>query len=270
MAERKFRLPKDIPLEEYPTPEAYLEEARRLIDEAQKQGIILRVMGPIALHFYFPEFITLYRSMERLGDRVFTDIDYACYGKHRGKLVSFFQGQGYDIEKRAMMLSGGNRHIYFGDHIPMIDVFFDKLDYNHPIDYRGRLEINKYCVSMADLLLQKLQIVQINDKDLKDAMLLFLAAPLGTTDTESINSKFISAIMSEDWGFYYTATTNLQKVKEATESVPAINVEQRQIISERVDQLLLQVEEAPKSGKWKGRAKVGTKKIWYNEVSDWS
>jgi hypothetical protein len=34
---KKFRLPKDIPLEEYPKPEEYLNEARRLTEEAQKQ-----------------------------------------------------------------------------------------------------------------------------------------------------------------------------------------------------------------------------------------
>src|SRR5512136_1149968 len=183
---KKFRLPKDIPLEEYPKPEVYLAEARRLIDEGQKQGVILRVMGPIALHFYFPEYVDLYRRMERLGERVFTDIDYASYGKCRGKIVPFFERHGYELEKRSAMLSGNTRHIYFGGRIPMIDVFFDQLAYNHPIDYRGRLEIHSYCVSLTDLLLQKLQIVQINDKDLKDAMLLLLAASLGEVDVEKL------------------------------------------------------------------------------------
>ena len=85
----QFRFPKDIPMSEYPKPEAYLEAGRHLTDEAQKQGLVLRVMGPIALHYYFPDYVDLYRSMERLGERVFTDIDYAAYGKHRSKLVPF-------------------------------------------------------------------------------------------------------------------------------------------------------------------------------------
>src|SRR5512136_2656905 len=195
--EPRFRLPRDIPLEEYPKPEAYLEEARRLTDEAQKQGLILRVMGPIALHYYFPEYVDLYRRMERLGERVFTDIDFAAYGKHRGKLVPFFETHGYELEKRAAMISGGTRMIFFSRNIPMIDVFFDKLDYNHPIDYRGRLEANSHCVSQADLMLQKLQIVQINDKDLKDAMLLLLAASLGETDSNTINAKYIAKLMPD-------------------------------------------------------------------------
>jgi hypothetical protein len=270
MPQKTFRLPKDIPLDEYPKPEAYLEEARRLTEEAQKQDMILRVMGPIALHYYFPDYVDLYRRMERLGDRVFTDIDYAAYGKHRSKLVPFFEKNGYELEKRAAMISGGTRLIFFSAKIPMIDVFFDKLDYNHPIDYRGRLEHNPYSVSLADLMLQKLQIVQINDKDLKDAMLLLLAAPLGDTDKDAINAKYITKLFAEDWGFYYTATTNLKKIKEAMPGVKALTDEQRGIIASKVDNFLGMIEAAPKSGKWKGRAKTGTSKPWYKEVSDWA
>ena len=269
MPEIKFRLPKDIPLEEYPKPEMYLEEARRLTDEAQKQGIFLRVMGPIALHYCFPDHVDLYRKMERLGERVFTDIDYAAYGKHRGKMVPFFEAQGYDLEKRAAMLSGGERLIFFGDRIPMIDVFFDRLNYNHPIHYKNRLEIHPYCVSLTDLLLQKLQIVQINDKDLKDAMFLLLVGEVGEKDEGMVNARYIARLMAEDWGFYYTATTNLQKVKEAVAGVPVLTQEHWEIICSKADTILQHIEDAPKSGKWKGRAKVGTKKPWYNEVTDW-
>ncbi len=266
----QFRLPKDIPLDEYPKPEAYLEEGRRLVEDAQKQGLILRVMGPIALHYYFPDFVDLYRRMERLGERVFTDIDFAAYGKHRGKLVPFFEAHGYELEKRAAMISGGTRMIFFSANIPMIDVFFDKLDYNHPIDYRGRLESNPYCVSMADLMLQKLQIVQINDKDLKDAMLLLLAAELGNSDQNTINASYIARLLSDDWGFYYTATTNLERIKNSVHHIQALPDDLRNFITAQANQLLKTIEEAPKSGKWKSRAKTGTSKPWYKEVADWA
>lgn len=268
--ELKFRLPKDIPLEEYPTPETYLEEARRLIDEAQQQKLVLRVMGPIALHYYFPEHVDLYRRLERLGERVFTDIDYAAYGKQRSKIVAFFMEQGYELEKRAAMLSGGERHIFFNDRIPMIDVFYDRLNYNHPIDYRGRLEIHPQCVSLTDLLLQKLQIVHINDKDLKDAMLLLLAAPLDEREQQAVNVRYIARLFADDWGFYYTATVNLGKIKAAADGVPALDATQRAAIGAQADQLLQAIEAEPKSGKWKRRAKAGPNKLWYNQVSDWA
>lgn len=269
-AELKFRLPKDIPMDEYPKPEEYLEEARRLSEVAQQQGMVIRVMGPIALHYYFPQYVDLYRRMERLGERVFTDIDYAAYGKHRGKLVDFFLKQGYLFDKDTMMYFGQERHIYYSSHIPMIDVFYDKLDMNHCIDYRGRLEIHPHCVSLTDLLLQKLQIVQINDKDLKDAMLLLIAAPLGESDEGMINTRFLAKRMSDDWGFYYTSTTNLNKVKSYLDNVPVLDTQQRETICAKADQIIKALDDEPKSWKWKLRANTGTKKLWYKEVSDWN
>jgi hypothetical protein len=268
--EKKFRFPKEIPLEEYPSPETFLHEARQLVERAQAQGIVLRVMGPIALHFYFPEYVDLYHRMERLGDRVFTDIDYASYGKVRGKAVPFFQSQGYEIEKRAAMISGNTRHIYFGGAVPMIDVFFDQLSYNHPIEFKNRLEAHPHCIALAELLMQKLQIVQINDKDLKDCMLLLLAAPIADHDRAAINVAYVAKRMSDDWGFYYTATTNLGKVKAATGRVAALIDDQRLAICQKADQILQVIENAPKTGNWQRRAKVGTSKPWYNLVEDWS
>ncbi len=267
--EPRFRLPKDIPLDQYPKPEVYLEEARHLTEAAQKEGMLLRVMGPIALHFYFPEHVDLYRRMERLGERVFTDIDYASYGKFRNKMVPFFEQQGYALEKRAAMISGGARLIFFGSRVPMIDVFYDRLDYNHPIDYRGRLELHPSCVSLTDLLLQKLQIVQINDKDLKDGMLLLLAARIGETDDGMINAKYVAKLMSDDWGFYYTSATNLDRIQQAVDTVKALDEAQRARICGQAALLRKYIEDAPKSGGWKNRAKVGTKKPWYKEVADW-
>mgnify|MGYP005835121147 FL=1 len=269
LSEKKFRLPKEIPLEEYPKPEVFLEEARRLIGEAQKQGMILRVMGPIAIHYYFPDYIDLYYRLERLGERVFTDIDFASYGKFRDRMIAFFQSQSYEIEKRALLLLGKERHIYFGDRVPMVDVFYDRLAYNHPIEFRGRLELHPECISMTDLLLQKLQIVQINDKDMKDAMLLLLAARLGETDQDGINARYIAKLMAEDWGFYYTTTTNLDKIKAGLEDISVLTEANRKIIKDKIDALKEYIENMPKTAKWKLRAKVGTRVSWYNEVSDW-
>jgi hypothetical protein len=151
----------------------------------------------------------------------------------------------------------------------MIDVFFDKLDYNHPINYQGRLEIHPHCVSLTDLLLQKLQIVKINDKDLKDAMLLLLAAQIGEDEHNKINIKYVAKLMSEDWGFYYTSIMNLNNVQAAIYGIPVLSEQERLLIKENAETIIKIIEMEPKSGKWKGRAKTGTIKIWYKEVSDW-
>jgi hypothetical protein len=273
-SEMAFILPNDIPLDIYPKPEVFIHEAQRLTEEAQKQGLVLRVMGAFAVRNYFPDFIDLYNSMKRLGDRVFTDIDYAAYGKHRSKLVSLFHSQGYEIDKDTVMYFGQERHIYFSNNylerVPMIDVFFDKLDMNHCINYAGRLELDPYSVSMTDLLLQKLQIVHMNDKDFKDAILLLLAAPLGEGEERTISLPYLAKRMADDWGFYYTSTQNLEKIKAYLVKVPAINEEQAGIVSAKVEKICQHLENEKKSFKWKLRARTGPKKMWYKEVSDWA
>ena len=201
----QFILPKDIPLDRYPKPQVFLDEGKRIAEEAQKQGIVMRVMGPLALHYYFPEQIDLYAKLERLGDRYFTDIDYATYSKTRKHLVKFMESVGYECDLQTMAMTGTTRHIYFGGKVPMIDVFIDKLDYCHEVNYDGRLELDPWSVSLADILLQKLQIWEINDKDLKDIEYLFTVAEFGEDDTKMVNVGYIARRFADDWGFWYTA-----------------------------------------------------------------
>ena len=268
---KPFILPKDIPIERYPGPEVFLSEGKRLVEEGQKRGIVMRVMGPLALHYYFPDQIDLYAKLERLGERYFTDIDYAAYGKGRKHMVGFMRDMGYECDQQTMVVSGRTRHIYYAGPVPMIDVFFDELNYCHKVEYAGRLEKDQWSVPLSDILLQKLQIVEINDKDLKDIEYLFVTCELGSDDEHKINQDYIAQRFSDDWGFWYTATQlNLPKVKTHCDEVPALTAEMRDRIKGQVDALLARVEAEPKTKGWNKRAKKGASKIWYNEgFSDW-
>jgi hypothetical protein len=266
----EFILPKDIPLDRYPKPEVFLEEGKRIAEAAQQQGIVMRVMGPLALHYYFPDQVDLYAKLERLGDRYFTDIDFAVYGKGRKGMVKFMESIGYECDLQTMAMTGQSRQIYFGGKVPMIDVFFDKLDYCHEVNYDGRLELDPWSVSLADILLQKLQIWEINDKDLKDIEYLFTVADFGEDDTKKVNVGYIARRLGDDWGFWYTATTNLDRVKDHVDGVDALSDEQKAKIKQVADQVRARIDQEPKTKKWEKRAKKGTKKIWYNTgFSDW-
>jgi hypothetical protein len=271
MSTKPFILPKDIPLDRYPKPEAFLAEGKRIVDAARQVDIAMRVMGPLALHYYFPEQIELYARLERLGDRYFTDIDCAAYGKTSGKMPKFMETLGYECDLQTMMSSGKTRHIYYGGPVPMIDVFFDKLDYCHEVNYKDRLELDPYCVALADIVLQKLQIVEINDKDLKDIEYLFITCEIGDDDDHRINQNYIAKRFADDWGFWYTATQlNLERVKKHCDTVPALTPEMRERVKAQADKLLARVEAEPKTKAWNKRAKKGASKIWYNEgFSDW-
>ncbi|MGD0996689.1 MAG: hypothetical protein ABR941_00005, partial [Thermoleophilia bacterium] len=264
-------LPKDIPIERYPKPEVFLAEGKRLTEEAQKRGIIMRAMGPLALHYYFPDQIDLYARLERLGERYFTDIDYAAYSKTGGKMRDFMKDMGYECDLQTMAMSGKTRHIYYAGPVPMIDVFFDKLDYCHEVLYKDRLELDPWSVSLSDILLQKLQIVEINDKDLKDIEYLFITCEIGDDDDKKINQNYIAQRFGDDWSFWYTATQlNLDRVKKHCDTVPALTPEMRERVKAQADKVIARVEAEPKTKAWNKRAKKGASKIWYNEgFSDW-
>jgi len=268
---KKFRLPWEIPIEEYPPPSVFIEEALSCVSDAEGEGIILRIMGGMGIYLHSLEYKQLWEKLARLGERVFTDIDFASYGKFREKILKFFKRRGYDFDPRLMHHYGLKRHIYFGGRVPMVEVFFDKLEMNHTISFSKRLEADSPTLPPSELLLQKMQIVKINEKDIKDAIVLLIAHDVGETDKETINLKALAhAGLTSDWGFYYTVTTNLQRVKEFVGNSTILNEDQKAIINGRIDKILKYLDEQPKSLGWKLRASIGTKKKWYNDVEEWT
>jgi hypothetical protein len=74
--------------------------------------------------------------------------------------------------------------------------------------------------------------------------------------------------MRQDWGFYYTFTTNLNRVQDYFGEFPSIQAQQRSLVQERINSLLEAIETAPKTLGWKMRSKIGTRSLWYQEVSE--
>jgi hypothetical protein len=115
-------------------------------------------------------------------------------------------------------------------------------------------------------------------KDLKDCLLLLKSHDISQkTEKESIDASYIAKLLAQDWGFWYTATTNLKKIKiflteidklgqEANIDPKQIRTEEREEITQKIDKILEIIEKEPKTFGWKMRAKIGTKKQWYNPV----
>jgi hypothetical protein len=265
-----FRLPSEIPLSEYPPPEIFISEAERLVTEAGKEGLILRVMGGMAIYMRCaPEYKELWKRLGRLEGRVFTDIDFVSYGKYQNAMIEFMRKNGYQMDPRMLFMIAKNRHIFFGGKVPMVEVFYDELNMNHRIIYKDRLETSEITVPLEELMLQKLQIVKINEKDLKDLMILLLSSQLGK-GKDKLDAEFVAQeYMASDWGFYYTSTMNLNKLRESARTNEILSDEQKKIIEEKIASILNSFESVPKKMSWKLRAKIGTKKQWYNVVDDW-
>lgn len=286
----KFRLPSEIPLDVYPKPDEFIEEGIKIVDEAREKSITLRIMGGMGIYILIrgSRIENLWKRLGRLGKKVFTDIDLAGYGRDRDKILSFLTKERknnlYFIWQPSLYQYSGSRYIFYGSpeeekindkkisKIPMVEVFFDQLQMNHTISFKGKLEKERYTLPPTELLLTKLQIVKINEKDIKDAIILIRAYEIGNKDERMINGEYIARVMSKDWGFYYTFTNNLKRVKyhALNEYKDILSDEDRGMVVERVDKLLKIIEGKPKTLRWKTRAKIGPKKKWYNEVDEWT
>jgi len=251
--------------------EVFLEEGKRLVDEATKRGIPIRLLGGVAIRFHCLEFIEFAKKLVRLGEgqQEYTDLDYMSYSKNRDKMKGFFKEMGYEKRPTTMSTAATQRQIYF--HPKgwfFVDVFFDKLlAANHPLDFRGRLDLDTPTVTPTDLLLEKIQIVFPGEKDVKDTILLLAAHQISHQEEKNeINAKFISELLASDWGFWYTATTNLNGLKQFVLEAGSLSVDDRQDLSKKIDTLLEIIEKEPKSTGWKMRSLVGAKKQWYKPV----
>ncbi len=245
----------------------FVDEALRLVDEAESRGIQLRILGSVAYRLQCPNNVHLFENMAR----ALTDVDFAAEKKQNRAIRDFLMAEGYRPDEGVYMASEGARHIYLHPETGLnVDVFADELYFCHRIPFKDRLDLDSPTICTTDLLLEKMQIVEINLKDFKDTLVLMLEHPLGTAadGNKHIDTDYIVNTMSRDWGFYYTFTTNLKRVPDYIAEFSAITGAQGDVIRGRIDDLLARIEAVPKSIKWKLRAKIGTRRLWYQEVSE--
>jgi hypothetical protein len=148
-----------------------------------------------------------------------------------------------------------------------LDVFLDKLEFCHTIPWKGRLETHEATIPLAEMLMQKMQIVQINEKDIIDTIMLLLEHPLGDEDGDVINIGLIAGVCAKDWGWWRTLTMNLGKVRQAAGAYD-LTVEEAGRVVAQVDAAMQRIQDEPKSMGWRMRAKIGDRKKWYREVSE--
>jgi hypothetical protein len=251
--------------------QVFLDEARRIVDRGQEEGLILRVMGGVGIRLQTSKYQELGRRLARLGEseQEFTDLDFVSYKKFRNNLQGFLGSLGYQKRRATLSSAASERQIYFQEQgWFFVDVFFDQLRVaNHRLDFRGRLEIDPLTLSPTDLLLEKVQIVHLAEKDFKDILLLLYAHPLAEDDVKgAINSTYIARLLAKDWGFWYTLTTNLQGIRDLLPRVETLSTDEAQVMTERIDELLARIEDEPKSMGWKARSRVGPRKRWYEPV----
>ena len=232
-------------------------EARRIVAAGEAQGIVLRLLGGLAVRLHAP------RAAHRALARSYPDIDFATPARSGRSVETLMAGLGYEPNRSFNLLNGASRLLFYDQpHTRQIDVFVGGFDMCHRLPIAERLDREPLTLPLAELLLTKLQIVQMNEKDLRDICALLLDHPLGDTDLETVNLPRLLEICGEDWGLWKTVTLSLEQARQfckGSELEPAA----QQTILERLDHLGSALDAAPKSLKWKMRAAVGERVQWY-------
>ncbi len=240
-------------------------EMARIIEAVEAAGAPLRVLGSIGVALHCPDSSALIPSFAR----TYADIDFAAYGRDARAVTAAIAALGYREDRAISINSEGRRAIF--DHPAggaHLDVFYDELEFCHRIPLAGRLEADRPTIPLAELLLSKLQIVRLNDKDVVDTVLLLLDHELGTGDADVIDVSRVVRLCAEDWGLWRTLTMNLDKVRALAESYPQLAPPQRSRVVAATAALKRAIDDEPKPLAWRMRDRLGDRRQWWTNVDE--
>lgn len=236
---------------------AVLDEARRLGVIADAAGVRARLLGGggVALHAH-GEIPIPFR-------RTYGDLDYVV-GRSDGPVFRrLLESSGYEPNARFNALHGHRRMLHYDPlNERQIDTFVGDFAMCHALDLRDRLPVDGLSLAPVDLLLTKLQIVEVNDKDLTDVLVL-LGDHAVEAGPEGIDPRRLTALVGHDWGWYTTLSDNLGKLRERASWIEGLAPDHQARLLDRIDEIRSVVEAAPRSLGWRARAVVGRRMPWY-------
>ena len=223
---------------------------------AHSAGVPLRLLGGVAVRL---------RASDRLPHsltREYKDLDFATTKKGAGDAAKLLRDAGYDPHVAFNAMNAKERMLFYDDpNQRQVDLFVGSFRMCHEIPLDRRLEVDRGTVPLAELLLTKLQIIELNEKDVRDTVALFHEHDV-TPDDDGVNGPRVAELCGNDWGLWRTITANLGNVRSHVDRY-ALTDEERRRVEGRLDILQATIEETPKSRAWRLRAKVGERVRWY-------
>jgi hypothetical protein len=235
-------------------PEEFLDAAKQIIVKGEKEGVPLRLLGGLAFK------ARCYSAGDPRFARSNKDIDLYGLRQHCKSIMKIMETLGYKPREVFNSLSLGKRLIYYDrDHKRRVDIFLDEFEMCHKFNFKDRISMSELTLPMTDLVMTKLQVVEMTEKEYKDLMAAFKDFDV-TNDQGGINADRIADVCSKDWGIYRTFTRSLERVKDAALSLDEADTD---LIVARISKLAEAIEQRPKNLAWKLRAAVGERARWY-------
>lgn len=217
-----------------------IEEATAIVEEGERRGAHARALGGVAVVIHCG---SAHREPE--------DIDLAVGRSDLKTLTGVLAERGYEPNDRFNAMHGDTRNLFQGP-AGKLDVFVGAFTMCHRLELESRLAVDRPTLSVADLILTKLQIVELTEKDSDDLRALLRAHELGSGPGDLIDADRIAAVLADDWGYWRTATETLERVVSASPE-----------LGDKAVQLRRRIDGEPKSRRFKLRARIGERRRWY-------
>jgi hypothetical protein len=242
------------------TRDDLVNRGQQLIERAAQAGAVARLLGGVAVALNCPS-----AALPPLA-RSYQDLDVVARRQDAEAISRAFRDMGLIADQRFNALHGETRLLFYdpdADH--QIDVFLGRFTMCHRLEFDGRLPhyATRWTIAVTDLFLTKLQIVEMNPKDLQDAAAILLDHPLDPSPLEdpgSLSARRLRDILGSDWGFWTTVKDNLARLamslSRAKEPWAARLADRTTTVSDWLDKV-------PKSTAWKLRSRIGRKIPWY-------
>ncbi len=238
-----------------------IAEGRRILDLASEANVPLRLLGGAAIAIRTPD-------LPPEVTREYGDLDFVAAPGSSPAVSHLFAAAGYAADAAFNTLHGKRRLIFVHPETHQkVDVFVGAFEMCHKVPVAERLELEPATIPLAELLVTKLQIVELNDKDVRDALALLAGHEVAEGDGDAIGSARVARLAADDWGLWRTLTANLERLS-ADARAYGLDDEVRQAIEERIAALLTRIEAEPKSRAWRLRARVGERVRWYELPED--
>jgi hypothetical protein len=226
--------------------QALVAEGVALVESAQREGATLRLLGGTA--------VVVHSS--GVPYREIGDLDAVTGRRDVKRLTAVLQERGYEAETRFNAMHGDRRLIFHGP-AGKLDVFVDRFEMCHRLELGSRLALDSPTIPVTDLLVTKLQVVELNEKDARDIAELLRHHELGAGEGDHFDAERLGALVGDDWGLWRTLTGTLARL-------PALVPD----VGEQAAAVRRALDDAPKGRRWRMRARVGERKRWYELPED--
>jgi len=242
-------------------------EADRLLAAVAAAEVPARLIGGMAIR------LLLATRLDPIFEREIADLDFVCAAGAGGGLGEVLTGAGYQADEQFNALNGARRLLFWDlERGRQVDVFVGRFEMCHELPLAERIGVHPDTLPAAELLMTKLQIVELNRKDQRDAFALLDGAEVTGADraedgADAINATRIASLTSQDWGLQRTFELNLERLRGGVGELE-LPPPRRETIAARIDHLSAAMDDAPKSRRWKMRARIGERKQWYEEPEE--